>query len=155
MPDSEPSPAGETAIRVEDAWHYPWGEPELNKTARFLDSLSKSKIETTKCKKCSTVQWPPRSICSNCLSLDLEWITLPETGKLDAFTQAYIGASHSEKTPIAVGAVHLEGGIRLLARLAGARVESLETGMKVRFAGAKLVGGKPFWEFTPAEPERQ
>ena len=149
MTESEPVP------RVEDAWHYPWGEPELNKTARFFDSLSKSKLETTKCKKCSTVQWPPRSICSKCLSLDLEWISLPQTGKLDAFTQAYIGATHSEKLPIVVGAVRLEGGIRLLARIADASVESLKTGIDVRFAGAKLVGGKPYWEFAPEEPERR
>ncbi len=149
MTESEP------ALRVEDAWHYPWGEPEFNKTARVLDSLSKSKIETTKCKSCSTVQWPPRSICSKCLSLDLEWITLPETGKLDAFTQAYIGANHSEKVPIIVGAVRLEGGIRLLARITGVSVESLKLGMDVRFASAKLVGGKPYWEFTPTEPERR
>lgn len=121
----------------------------MNKTARFLSSLAKSKIETTKCRKCSTVQWPPRSICSKCLSLDLGWVALPKKGKLVAFNRAYIGAGHDEEVPITVGAIHLQGGLRLLGRIAGARYESLRVGMTVRFAGAKLVDGKPYWEFAP------
>ncbi len=67
-----------------------------------------------------------------------------------AFTRAYIGAAHGEKTPIVVGAVHLEGGVRLLARIAGASFESLKVGMDLKFSEAKLVGGKPYWEFAPA-----
>lgn len=140
--------------KVEDAWHYPWGEPELNKTARFLASLAKSKMETTKCKKCSTLQWPPRSVCSKCLSLDLRWVPLPKRGKLEAFTRAYIGGTHAEKVPITVGAIHLRGGIRLLGRIVGAEFESLKVGMTVKFANAKLVDGKPYWEFTPVTSRR-
>ena len=155
MTESEPLPGGSPVPVAEDAWHYPWAEPELNKTARFFASLSESKIETTKCRKCSTVQWPPRSVCSKCLSLDLRWITLPKRGKLVAFTRAYVGASHSEKTPMIVGAITLQGGIRLLARIAGTSFESLEPGMDVEFANAKLMGGKPYWEFTPTKPSRR
>jgi uncharacterized OB-fold protein len=147
--EGEGALSGPSDLKVEDAWHYPWGEPELNRTARFLTSLSKSKIETTKCRRCHALQWPPRSICSNCLSLDLQWIALPKNGKLVAFTRAYIGGTHGEPKPIVVGAIHLSGGIRLLSRISGATFDSLKVGMTVRFANAKLVDGKPYWEFTP------
>ena len=149
MTESEVPSSNSPVLRVEDAWHYPWGEAELNKTARFLTSLAKSRIETTKCRKCSTIQWPPRSICSKCLSLDLRWVALPKKGKLVAFTRAYIGAGHTEKIPIVVGAIHLKSGIRLLGRISGTSFESLKVGMSVRLADAKLVEGKPYWEFTP------
>jgi len=99
--------------------------------------------------------WPPRSVCSTCLSLDLKWIALPKHGKLVAFTRAYIGAGHLEKVPMVVGAVHLQGGIRLLARISGMSFESLKSGMNVSFVGAKLVGGKPYWEFSPTRPNRR
>ncbi len=149
MTDSE-AVLGEAGLqRIEDAWHYPWADPELNRTARFLSSLSKSKLETTKCKACGTVQWPPRIICSKCLSLDLKWVTLPKSGTLVAFTRAYIGGTHKEKTPIVVGAIHLQGGLRLLGRIVGRDFESLRAGTKVRFSSAKLVDGKPYWEFVP------
>jgi uncharacterized OB-fold protein len=150
--ESDAALSGSSNQRIEDAWHYPWGEPELSKTARFLTSLGKSKIETTKCKRCSTVQWPPRSVCSKCLSLELRWVNLPKRGKLVAFTRAYIGGTHIEKSPIIVGAIHLPGRIRLLSRITGASFESLEVGMTVKFARAKLVDGKPYWEFTPLTP---
>lgn len=154
MTESSVSVSGPSA-RVEDAWHYPWGEPELNKTARFLSSLAKSRMETTKCKRCSTIQWPPRSICSKCLSLDLRWVKLPKKGKLVAFTRAYIGGTHAEQMPMTVGAIHLDGGIRLLGRIVDASFESLRIGMTVKFAGASLVDGKPYWEFAPSNPGRK
>ena len=149
MTGSDLTPAGPPVQQPEDAWHYPWADPELNKTARFLASLAKSKIETTKCNRCSTLLWPPRSVCPKCLSLDLRWVSLPKTGRLVAFTHAYIGGAHGERTPFIVGAIHMEGGIRLLSRITGAGIEALKPGMKVKFAEAKLVDGKPYWEFTP------
>ncbi len=155
MTGSEAAPAEAGSQRIEDAWHYPWGEPEFNKTARFLSSLSKSKLETTKCKSCSALQWPPRSVCSNCLSLDLKWVELPKTGTLAAFTRSFIGGTHQEKVPIVVGAIHLRGGLRLLGRIADTDFESLRPGMTVRFALAKLVDGKPYWEFVPVAKQRR
>jgi uncharacterized protein len=140
--------------RAEDAWGYPWDEPENNKIARFFSSLKKSKIETTKCKKCSTLQWPPRSICSNCLSTDLSWVPLPSKGELVAFSKAYIGTIHGEIPPILVGTVHLEGGPRLLTRIVGADFESLEVGMPMKLSKARLTYGKPYWEFAPSKARR-
>jgi len=98
------------------------------------------------------MMWPPRSVCPRCLSLDLKWVALPKRGKLVAFTRAYIGGTHGEKTPIVVGAIQLQGGVRLLGRISGAGYESLGVGMTVRFANARLVDGKPYWEFTPLPP---
>ncbi len=155
MTGSEAPQAEAGGERIEDAWHYPWGDPEFNKTARFLTSLSKSKLETTKCNSCSALQWPPRSVCSRCLSLDLKWVALPKTGTLVAFTHAFIGGTHTEKVPIVVGAIHLKGGFRLLGRIGGASFESLRTGMTVKFASAKLVDGKPYWEFVPVAKQRR
>ncbi len=142
-------------MKAEDAWHYPWADPELNKTARFLNSLAESKIETTKCKECSTLIWPPRSVCPKCLSLNLRWVPLPKKGELVAFTLAYIGGTHDEKTPIIVGAIQMQGGVRLLGRISGVGYESLRRGMKVKFASARLVDGKPYWEFTPVTTGRK
>lgn len=155
MAASETASGEAEGARIEDAWHYPWGDQEFNKTARFLTSLSNSKLETTKCKSCSAIQWPPRSICSKCLSLDLEWVELPKSGTLVAFTRSFIGGTHQEKLPMAVGAIHLRNGLRLLGRIRVEDFGSLKAGMPVEFASAKLVDGKPYWEFTPAAKRRR
>ena len=131
--------------------HYPWDLPQYNKIARFFSSLGESKIETTKCKRCNAIQWPPRSICSNCLSTDLDWIEIPRTGKVVGFSRAYVGTNPGEEPPMLVAAVHLdgEGELRLLTRISKATFEDMEVGMKVKLARAAVVEGKPYWEFEP------
>ncbi|HZW57877.1 MAG TPA: OB-fold domain-containing protein [Nitrososphaerales archaeon] len=131
--------------------HYPWDVPEYNKIARFFASLSESKIETTKCTLCNTIQWPPRSICSNCLCTDLDWIEIPKTGTVVGFSKAYVGTNPGEEPPMLVAAVHLdgEGALRLLTRISKAKFEDMKVGMKVKFARAALVNGKPYWEHEP------
>jgi uncharacterized OB-fold protein len=130
---------------------YPWDVPEYNKIARFLSSLKESKIETTKCNKCSAVQWPPRSICAKCLSLDLSWTELPKRGTLTTYSKAYIGTVQGEEIPMIVAAVHLENGLRLLTRIVDAKYEDLAVGMPVKLVKASLVNGKPYWEFSPVK----
>jgi hypothetical protein len=38
-----------------------------------------------------------------------------------------------------------------LGRIVGASFESLGIGTKVTFASAKLMDGKPYWEFAPTD----
>lgn len=128
---------------------YPWGDPTQNKIARFFSSLGESRIETTKCDKCGTVQWPPRSICSGCLSLELSWVELPRRGKLSTLGRAYVGAVEGEHVPVIVGVVQLDGGLRLISRIVGAQYESLALGTEVELRKAGVVDGKPYWEFAP------
>jgi uncharacterized OB-fold protein len=130
--------------------HYPWHLKEYNKISPFFDALSKSKIETTQCKSCNSIQWPPRSICSKCLSEDLKWVEVPKTGKIVGFSKAYIGLIDGEEAPIVVAAVHLEGGLRILTRIIGAKYEDLRVDLPVKLAKAALVDGKPYWAFSPA-----
>jgi uncharacterized OB-fold protein len=130
---------------------YPWDLPEYNKIARFLASLKGSKIETTKCNKCGTVQWPPRSVCAKCLSLELSWTELPTTGTIAAFSQSYIGLVEGEEPPILVAAVELDNGLRLLARISKARFEELKVGARVKLSKTALVNGKPYWTFEPTD----
>jgi uncharacterized OB-fold protein len=134
--------------------HYPWDIPQYNKIARFFSALKESKIESTRCKKCGTIQWPPRSICSKCLSDDLDWVEIPRQGTIVSFSRAYIGMVDGEVPPILVAAIQLENGLRLLSRIINAKYEDLQIGMKVKFAKSALVEGKPYWSFEPDPGER-
>ena len=130
--------------------HYPWHLKEYNKISRFFDALVESKIETTQCNKCDSIQWPPRSICSKCLSDDLKWVEIPKTGKIVGFSLAYVGVTSGEEAPILVAAVHLDGGLRILTRIHDAKYEDLRVDMPVKLKKAALVDGKPYWAFSPA-----
>jgi uncharacterized OB-fold protein len=132
---------------------YPWDVEEYNKTSRFLTSLKKnSRIETTRCNRCDSLQWPPRSICSKCLSLDLSWIELSKKGELVAFSLSFVGLNSKEHPPIIVGTVELEGEghLRLLARVVDAKYEELKVGMIVKLKETGIVDGSPYWTFAPS-----
>ena len=135
-------------VTATDPTHYPWDLPKYNKTAKFFAALKEGGIETTKCKTCGTVQWPPRSICSSCLSEDLDWVELTQNGELVAFSQANVGLEDFEKAPVTVAVVRLDDGLRLLTRIEGAPFDSLRSGLKVRLSKASLVKGKPYWTFS-------
>ena len=129
--------------------HYPWDVPAYNKIARFFSALKESKIETTQCEKCGSIQWPPRSVCSKCLSQDLAWVKLPETGSIVSFSKAYIGTIQGEEPPMLVAALDLDNGLRLLTRIVNAKYEHLKVGMRVRLAKTAVIDGKPYWAFEP------
>ncbi len=132
---------------------YPWDVPEYNRTARFLTSLRDShKIETTRCNECSAIQWPPRSICSKCLSLNLSWVELPRRGRLVGFSISNVGLNSRERPPIIVGTVTLlvgESRLRLLARIVDSKYEDLSVGTVVELKETGLVEGSPYWTFVP------
>lgn len=57
---------------------------------QFFDGLKEKKIIASKCGKCGRVYLPPRMICERCFTKTEEWVELPETGTVEAFTEAHV-----------------------------------------------------------------
>ena len=57
----------------------------------FRQYLSEEKLMGCRCKGCGVVYLPPKPICTACFGRELEWVEMPETGKLAAFTSISIG----------------------------------------------------------------
>ena len=53
----------------------------------FYRFTGQGKLMAAKCKKCQTVMLPPKPMCTNCFSSDLEWIELEKKGKLGRFIE--------------------------------------------------------------------
>ena len=71
-----------------DLW--PIEAKEFNRIHTFYDNLKAGKYTTTKCKGCGHISYPPRVICPECYSDDLEWIELPTKGKVITFVEKSI-----------------------------------------------------------------
>ncbi len=69
-----------------DIW--PVQTKEFNRIYPFYDNLKAGKFTTTKCKKCGHVAYPPRVICPQCYSDELEYIDLPKKAKSLLLQQA-------------------------------------------------------------------
>lgn len=126
--------------------------------SKFREFLNKRKIMAAKCKKCGVINLPPRPICKNCRSSDLEWIELKGKGKLVTFSIVHvpptplIAEGHGREKPYAFGVVELEKGARITARLVGfdlKKPEKIQIGMDVE-AEFLEKNGKTILTFKPA-----
>lgn len=118
-------------IDLEQEHPYPPRVTEF--TQKFWSNLKAGKFSTTQCRICRRISFPPKPLCSECLSTDIEWINLPENGVVYAFTTIHAGPElFGSDLPYIVGLVDLENGSRIAIRIVG-NVEKLQVGSEGKF----------------------
>lgn len=131
---------------------------EHTRIHEFYDRLRDGVLSTTRCTECGALHYPPRVVCPECTGDDLEYVDLPETGELYAFSAVRGGApmGMADDVPFTVGVVDLDGvDVRLSARIDGADVDDLEIGDPVRLKVVDIDGPadheRVFYRFEPTE----
>jgi len=130
---------------------YPLEDEKSTRTSQFFKNLREGRLTTTRCKACGKLLWPPRIVCSNCLSDVLEWVDLGAEGELHAFTEMRLGAplGFVQDAPFCVGIVRV-GDLLISARIDGAKYEELKIGDRVQLKVVELEDGRVFFRFTKA-----
>ncbi|WP_313696303.1 Zn-ribbon domain-containing OB-fold protein [Halorarum halobium] len=130
---------------------------EHTRIHEFYDRLREGVLSTTRCADCDALHYPPRVVCPECTGEDLEYVELPDTGTLYAFSALRGGApmGMADEAPFTVGVVDLDGvDVRLSARIDGATVEDLDIGDPVELAVVDVDGPadheRVFYRFEPA-----
>ncbi len=117
---------------------------------RFFDRLREGRLSTTRCAKDDLLHWPPRTACPRCHTEELEWVDLPDRGRLYAFSAVLAGAPQGMErdVPFAVGLVDLDGApLRLFGRVDGRPWNELEIGATVRVESYEVPDGRVFYRF--------
>ena len=104
-------------------------------TAGFYERLRSGKLCTTRCTSCGETAFPPRPFCAACWSEEVEWIDLPRTATLYAFSQQE-QAMRFQK-PDVVGLVEIEGLGTILSKIE-APFEDLSIGMELELAPVEV-----------------
>jgi len=127
---------------------YPLEDEKFTRINKFFQNLKEQKLTTTKCKNCGKLLWPPRIVCPECFSENLEWVDLGVEGELYAFTEMRLGAplGFVEDVPFCIGIVKI-GGLLISARIDDAKYEDLKIGDKVRLKIVELEDGRVFYRF--------
>jgi uncharacterized OB-fold protein len=103
--------------------------------------LNEEKLMGSRCKKCGGHFVPPRSICVQCYSADMEWVQMKGEGTLAAFTcitvapPFMVAQGYDRKHPYVSGVVELDEGGRVDARIEGVdpnNPESMSVGMRMK-----------------------
>jgi len=98
----------------------------------WRDREVKYRLLGTYCKSCGKSHYPPRIYCPHCGSKDLEFVKLPEEGKILYFTVIRAPPTDFEEyAPYIVALIELKNGTRLMAQIVDVRAEELKEGMEV------------------------
>ena len=98
-------------------------QPHTKKT--YDQHLSEHKLMGSQCAECQALYLPPRPMCKACFSTEMDWVQLPENGKLTAFTVIHIAptamleSGYGRDNPYISGIVELENGLAISAQILG------------------------------------
>jgi uncharacterized protein len=121
--------------------------------ARFFERLREGRLSTTRCPRDATLSWPPRTVCPRCHRAELEWVDLPDSGRVYAFSAVLGGAplGMEAEVPFSVGLVDLDGvPLRLFGRIVGRPWSELQVGDRVTVEAYPTPDGRVFYRFRSA-----
>jgi uncharacterized OB-fold protein len=112
---------------------YPQESKEFNQIYPFFEHLKEGRFTTTKCKECGAEPFPPRVLCPECWSQDLEWIDWPTTGTVVEFTEEVVGVPLGfGKPPLIHALVDLQGKRTMFVRIVNCEQGQLKVGDQVK-----------------------
>ncbi len=128
---------------------YPLEDAKTTQISEFFQNLRHGKLTTTRCRRCNQLLWPPRIVCPNCLSSELDWVDLGKEGELYAFTEVRIGPplGFVQDAPFCVGLVRI-GGLTVSSRIDNAKYDQLNIGDKLHLKIVELEDGRVFFRFS-------
>lgn len=129
---------------------YPLEDERSTRLAHFFERLRAGKLATTRCAK-DGLLWPPRVVCPRCHTETLEWVDLPLSGHIYAFSAVLAGAPLGMESdlPFVVGLVDLAGApLRLFGRITGRSWNEVHIGQRVRVEPYTIEDGRVFYRFA-------
>ncbi|ADT84283.1 Zn-ribbon domain-containing OB-fold protein [Thermococcus barophilus] len=99
----------------------------------------KYRLVGSKCKKCGKIHFPPRQVCDECGSREMEEIQLSGRGKVISWTivrNPPSGFEYYKPYPLAL--IELEEGPIILAQLTDVDPEEITFGMEVEMVTRKI-----------------
>jgi len=106
--------------------------------SRFLEE---NRLMGSHCRQCGRRYVPPRAICIECFSRDMQWVEFAGQGQLAAFTcirvapPAMEALGYGRHRPYVSGVVALDEGGRVDARIDGVDAdhpEQIQVGMRLK-----------------------
>jgi len=96
----------------------------------FTESSEGVRLLASKCNSCGQVHFPGVQLCLNCISENLEVISLSQRGKLYSYTISRVPSAHFEP-PYAVGFIDLAEGVRVFSPLDMVEDRPFKVGMEM------------------------
>ncbi len=123
-------------------------------------AAARGELNLQTCSECAAVQYPPKEMCSACLSTELVWAEVDGTGTL--LTETLLHHSHDlyfrERMPWRLGLVKLDVGPTVVAHLhgdIGAAPQKVILGARLDRAGRGVLMATPIDEVANMADDQQ
>ncbi|KUO78775.1 MAG: hypothetical protein APF81_26335 [Desulfosporosinus sp. BRH_c37] len=111
---------------------YSFQGKEWNCNHPFYEHLREGRLTTTACNDCGMKSYPPRVICPECLSENLEWVDLPTQGKVLVVSEKVEGVPLGFESPLILALIDLGEEFKLVVRITGVKMGELKKGDEVK-----------------------
>ncbi len=92
----------------------------VGEEAKWYEFCREHRLMIQRCSDCGNHQFPPRSVCQQCLADEVDWVEASGKGTIFSFTVQYRGRpDFADQTPYAIVMVDLEEGPRMMSRFVG------------------------------------
>jgi uncharacterized OB-fold protein len=116
----------------------------------FFEEARAGRLTGIRCGCCGELAIPPKEFCAGCGQRDWQPVPLAGTGAIVSFTVIRVAPrGRGGEVPYAVAVVKLDEGVSLLGRLVDTPLDTLSSGLRVRFRPLQL-GGETAAGFGPA-----
>lgn len=113
---------------------------------QYYEALKENKLLGLKCKQCSAITVPPKIICTECASSDLNVVELSGEGEIQTFTTVFVPPEgHESECPYIIVLVKLDEGPWIMGNLTGIEPEKVGMGIigkKVKLGHVVFQGDK-------------
>jgi len=118
---------------------FPHQDQKSTQLHPFYDHLRQGRLMSTQCAECKHITWPPKTMCPQCASAQIDWVELPQEGRIVEFTIAERGIPAGFDIPTIFVLVQI-GPVRILSRLINADPSKIKIGLTVKPDLVKVPG---------------
>jgi uncharacterized OB-fold protein len=133
---------------------FPAPTPTINpETEPFWEGASRGVLLLPKCLHCRRVIWYPKTFCSECGTIGVDWHEASGKGEIYSYTIMHAkraAGPYADVVPYVIAVVELDEGPRLMTNIVDTDPESLMVGQKVRVVFHPTENGTALPRFTPA-----
>ena len=130
--------------------------PPVDEVTRpWWDATREQRLLLQRCPGCSSLQHPPRALCTSCGGTDLGWAESAGHGAVDASTVVERAPRPDLHPPYVVARVRLDEGPLLLTNVVTPTPYDVGIDTRVRLAWRPLDDGRHLPVFTPEPTPEQ
>jgi uncharacterized protein len=117
----------------------------------FFAAAKRHELVAQRCRSCGVYRFPPRELCSNCLSRESEWVPVSGRGEIFSYNimhQVY-HPGFAAAVPYAVVIVRLDEGAKMTSNIVGVKPEDVRIGMRVHVVFEDITAEVTLPKFAP------